>query len=173
MKVGHMNWRSRIVKRGTILASQITPHPQNPRKHPETQRHAVAASFDELGQIAPIVININNGYLVDGEERSWLALDQAEDVEIEAVWVDLTEAEHEKALVYLGATGELADYDPERLFPLLADIESPNSSINEMLSELAVVGARLIKEHIGGGIDPDPTPKQPKTCPHCGGIIDE
>jgi len=132
-----INWRSRIVRSGKILASQITPHPQNPRRHPQLQREAVAASFDELGQIAPIVLNVNNGYLVDGEERSWLALDQPGDVELDAIWVDLTEEEHLKALAYFDATGDLATYDRDVLDTLLRKVNSGSKAIQRMLSELA------------------------------------
>ena len=131
-----INWRSRIVKYGKIAASQITPHPNNPRKHPQLQRQAVAASFDELGQIAPVIINSNNGYLVDGEERSWLALGQGDDVEVDAIWVDLSEEEHNKALVYFDATGDLATYDAERLALLLEDVNSDDSAIQQMIKDL-------------------------------------
>lgn len=132
-----INWRSRIVKTGKIAASQIIPHPNNPRKHPELQRQAVAASFDELGQISPIVININNGWLVDGEERSWLALAQEGDVELDVVYVDLSEAEHLKALTYFDATGDLVTYDSARLDALLKEVSSDSPAIQQMLSELA------------------------------------
>ena len=132
-----INWRSRIVRTGKIAASQVTPHPHNPRRHPQLQRDAVTASFDELGQIAPIIINVNNGYLVDGEERSWLALDQPGDVELDAIWVDLSEDEHEKALLYFDATGDLASYDRDVLDALLREVDTDSNAIQQMLSELA------------------------------------
>ena len=166
-------WRSRIVNRGTILASQITPHPNNPRRHPEAQRKVVEASFRELGQIAPIIININNGYLVDGEERSWLALDQSDDVLVECVWVDLTEAEHEKALLYLDASGDLATYDPERLYPLLADLQSDDGAIHQMLANLAAEVGSLIEHDPMPPTIPSIPSKTVKTCPHCGRSIDD
>lgn len=131
-----INWRSRIVQTGTIRAADIIPHPQNPRYHPQAQREAVAASFDELGQIGRIIININNGYLVDGEERSWLALEQGDDTEVAVDWVDLTEEEHLKALAYYDATGLMATYDRERLDAITADLQSESSAINEMLEHL-------------------------------------
>lgn len=132
-----INWRSRIVKSGKIKASQITPHPNNPRRHPQIQRDAVAASFNELGQIARIVININNGYLVDGEERSWLALAQNGDVELDVDYVDLTEDEHLKALTYFDAITNLANYDAQTLDMLLHEVNSDSPAIQQMLSELA------------------------------------
>lgn len=145
-----INWRSRIVRSGTIKASQITPHPQNPRRHPQLQREAVAASFNELGQIARIVINVNNGYLVDGEERSWLALAQEQDVDVECDWVDLTEEEHLKALTYFDATTNLAYYDASTLDELLQEVNSDSPAIQQMLASLAA-GAGLYHE----GQDPN------------------
>jgi hypothetical protein len=164
-----INWRSRIVKYGKIRAGDITPHPQNPRRHPQLQREVVAASFDELGQIAPILINARNGYLVDGEERSWLALGQGDDVEVDAIWVDLSEEEHNKALVYFDATGDLATYDAERLALLLADVNSPSSAIQQMISELAenagVIPPNIdFKEYDESVADE----VQYCTCPNCG-----
>ena len=132
-----INWRSRITGTGKILASQITPHPQNPRRHPQHQREVVAASFEELGQIAPIIINVNNGYLVDGEERSWLALDQPDDVELDVIYVDLTEEEHQKALLYLDSSSALAQIDAERLDALLREVNSDAPAVQEMLAKLA------------------------------------
>jgi len=132
-----INWRSRIVRYDKIRASEITPHPQNPRRHPQFQRDVVAASFEELGQIAPIVINVNNGYLVDGEERSWLALDQDDDVELDVIYVDLTEEEHQKALLYLDHSASLAEIDAQRLDDLLRDVNSDQPAIQQMLAELA------------------------------------
>lgn len=139
MSTNHqVNWRSRIVKTGKILASQVTPHPQNPRKHPQNQRDAVAASFNELGQIAPIIININNGYLVDGEERSWLALGQQGDVELDVNYVDLTEDEHLKALAIFDATTLMAIYDTAILDELLREVNTDEPALQKMLAELAI-----------------------------------
>ncbi len=136
---GHpkINWRSRIVKTGKIAASQITPHPQNPRRHPQAQRDATAASFDVLGQIAPIIININNGYLVDGEERSWLALAQDGDVELDVNYVDLTEEEHLLALSIFDPIGALATYDAAVLDGLLREVETNSPVLDKLLADLA------------------------------------
>jgi ParB family transcriptional regulator, chromosome partitioning protein len=165
-----VNWRSRIVKTGKILASQVQPHPNNPRKHPQIQRDAVAASFDELGQIAPIIININNGLLVDGEERSWLALAQNQDVELDVIYVDLTEAEHLKALAYFDATGDLAVYDAAQLDALLQEVNSDSPAIQRMLSDLATdIGLTPPDfQPVDIGEQPRLDQKSPVICPECG-----
>jgi len=132
-----INWRSRIVKTGKVRAGDITPHPRNPRRHPAEQRKGVEASFDTLGQIAPIVINARNGYLVDGEERSWLALAQGDDTELDAVWVDLTEEEHDLALTVFDYITTMATYDRDRLDALLHEVKTDNPALQGMLAEMA------------------------------------
>lgn len=132
-----INWRSRIVKYGKIRADQIQPHPLNPRKHPIEQRKAVQASFDVLGQIAPVIINANNNYLVDGEERSWLALAQGDATEVDAIWVDLSEEEHNLALTVYDWTTQMAYYDKDNLGELLEQIDTDNADLQALLDSMA------------------------------------
>jgi len=132
-----INWRSRIVKYGKIRADQVTPHPNNPRKHPIAQRQAVEASFDVLGQIAPILINIRNGYLVDGEERTWLALSQGDETELDVVWIDLSEEEHALALASFDWITQMAYYDRPILESLLEEIDTDNAALQSLLSDMA------------------------------------
>ena len=155
----HINWRSRRVASGKILASQIVPHPNNPRRHPQIQRDAVADSFQEIGQIMPIIINVNNGYLVDGEERAWLALDQGRDVEVDVDYVDLTEAEHLKALLYLDATGQLATYDASALDFLIEAVKPQAAAIEQMLKSIVPKPSDTSTHDLY---------KKMITCPHCG-----
>jgi hypothetical protein len=163
-----INWRSRIVKSGKIKASELTPHPQNPVSHPPLQRDTVAASFDELGQIARVSVNINNGYLVDGEERAWLALDQPTDVELDCDWLDLTEEEHLKALVYLRATSELATYTPDVLDEILREVNSDSESIQMMLSQLAQDNNLLMPDDWKEYDETAADDVEYCTCPECG-----
>ena len=132
-----INWRSRIVKYGKIRADQVLAHPLNPRKHPIAQRQAVQASFDVLGQISPIMININNNYLVDGADRTWLALAQGDDTEIDAVWVDLSEKEHAIALTTFDWITQMATYDQDTLSDLLQSIDTNNEALQTLLDDLA------------------------------------
>lgn len=165
-----INWRSRFVKAGKIAASQIIPHPQNARIHPPLQRQAVAASFEQVGQIAPILININNGYLIDGAERSWLALDQPGDVELDCWYVDLTEEEHLYALATFDPITSLAGYDTERLDELLHEVNSDSPAIQQMLAQLATdIGLTPPDfQPVDMSEQPRLDQKKPITCPHCG-----
>lgn len=117
------SWRSRIVEYGKIEAGQVTPHPLNPKIHPYEQQLTTAEILEALGQIGPIIINKANGYLVDGEQRTWLALELKErtglTVELDVAYVELTEEEHEQALLTFDPVGELARPDPDRLKTLM------------------------------------------------------
>jgi len=166
-----INWRSRVVSTGKIKASQVTPHPQNPRRHPQNQRDTVAASFDELGQIAPIIINVNNGYLVDGEERSWLALSQGDETELDVIYVDLTDEEHLKALAYFDATTNLAYYDAQVFEDLLQQINTDSPALQQMLADVAeAVGFLLNPDGIEFKEYDESTADDVEycTCPNCG-----
>lgn len=137
MADNQVNWRSRRVKSGQIRAGELIPHPDNPKVHPQKQRDAVAGSISDLGQIAPILININNNYLVDGHERAWQALQEGEDTLVDADWVDLSEDEHRRALLILDAVGQLFQYDRDNLDALLRDVNTDDNRLSAMLSELA------------------------------------
>lgn len=143
-----VEWRSRIVRTGKIHASQLSPHSENPKVHPKAQQDAVAGSLSELGQIAPILINVNNGELVDGHERAWLALAQPDDPELDAVWVDLTEEEHAKALLMLDYTARLATYDRDKVDTLLHTVNSDKPDVQRLLADVAEKHGRGIPAHL-------------------------
>jgi len=170
------SWRSRRVKSGQIRAGDLIPHPSNPKFHPQKQRDAVAGSISDLGQIAPIIININNGYLVDGHERAWQALQEGEDTLVDADWVDLTEDEHNRALIILDAVGQLFTYDRDSLDNLLKEVQTDDARLQVMLSELAT--NQGITPPDFSPIDASELPRldqlEPKwvTCPHCGEKVD-
>ena len=53
-----------------VKVALITPHPKNPRIHPDGQLNSLGASFDEFGVVWPIVVD-DNYRLMAGEGR-WL-----------------------------------------------------------------------------------------------------
>ena len=52
-----INWRSRIVGHGKQAADQFTHHPSNPKFHPEAQRATLRGAINEVGQVAPVIVN--------------------------------------------------------------------------------------------------------------------
>ena len=120
-----------------LRAGDLCPHPENPKIHPEKQHGYVASSIDELGQIDSIKININNNYIVDGHDRAWLAIGYDEDMLVDVDWLDLTEDAHSKALMLFDYVGEFALWDKDVLDNLLQDVQTDDTRLQAMLSELA------------------------------------
>lgn len=128
-------WRLRRVKIGQVRADQLCPHPDNPKHHPWKQRTYTASSINSLGQLAPITVNLTNGYLVDGHDRAWLALDHGDDTLVEVDYVELTEDEHLLAMQILDETGQHFEYNRERLDSLLKQLQSDDSSMQAMIKD--------------------------------------
>lgn len=141
------DWRLRRVKTGRIRADQLCPHPDNPKYHPWKQRRYTAGSINSLGQLAPVTINLSNGYLVDGHDRAWLALQHGDETLVEVDYVELTEDEHLLAMQILDETGQYFEYDREKTEGLLKQLQETDSALqtilqgderlNAMLSDMA------------------------------------
>lgn len=129
------DWRNRIVRYGTQPADQFTANPRNPRKHPQKQRDAVAGSLDTLGWIAPVIVNVRTGYMIDGHERVWQALSNGGDVPF--VEVDLSEDEEALALASFDWITYLAEYDRDILDDLLREVNTDDAALQAVIAELA------------------------------------
>lgn len=154
------SWRSRIVGYGKVAADQVTPHPLNPKIHPYEQQLTTAEILEALGQIGPIIINRTNGYLVDGEQCTWLALELHErtgiSVELDVAYVELSEEEHEQALLTFDPVGDLAKPDPDRLKELLSRNQSSGphgDKLRERLKLQASLNRNELTSDPGSQID--------------------
>ncbi len=168
------DWRSRIIKFDRKPANQFTPHPMNPRKHPMAQREAVGASLGTFGQIAPVIENATNGYLVDGAERIWQALAQGDETLVDYVLIDLSEEEHEAVLKTYDGTTYLATYDMPTFEALAVNFDMPPAL--EVFDVNFVLGINELPELLANRILPDEFPEYDEsveddveyiTCPHC------
>lgn len=131
-------FRTRIKGYGRKPADQFVPHPANARLHPELQRRVVGELLGELGQIAPILESGFSGYLIDGHERVWQALNTTPISELDYAILDFqSEAEELRALATFDPVTGLATYDSTKLNDLLK-AANPNGSqaISEMMSHL-------------------------------------
>ena len=116
-------------------ASELAANPLNWRKHPQRQREAVQASLRELGWVAAVVENVRTGYLIDGHERVWQAMQNDEDVPV--LQVDLSEDEEKLALATFDPIGALAEADADALDALLREVNTGEAALQELLAELA------------------------------------
>ncbi|HOJ21828.1 MAG TPA: hypothetical protein PLY56_09860, partial [Armatimonadota bacterium] len=85
-------WRNRIVGYGEQPASQFLANPNNWRIHPQAQREALRGALNEVGWVQAVIVNRRTGYLVDGHERVWQAL-QNGDALVPYIEVDLSPEE--------------------------------------------------------------------------------
>ncbi len=130
------SWRNRIIGQGEQPASQFLANPNNWRAHPQNQRDALRGALNEVGWVQRVIVNRRTGYLIDGHERVWEAL-QNGDAAVPFVEVDLDEAEEAYVLATLDPIGAMAAADKEQLDALLREVQSGEAGIQAMLSELA------------------------------------
>ena len=130
-------WQNRIVRYGVQAADQFTANPRNPRRHPQTQRDAVKGSLDTLGFIAPVIVNRQSGFLIDGHERVMQALGQGDETPVPFIEVDLSEDEEALALASFDWITYMATYDQDTLSDLLKDIDTDNEALQALLDDIA------------------------------------
>lgn len=129
------SWENRIVEYGVVDAEKLIAHPQNFRKHPRVQEEALAGSLNDLGWIAPVIVNRLSGRVVDGHLRAKLASEHASPLPV--AYVELSEEEEKEALLALDPIAAMAEVDRERLCLLLAEVSSEEQGIKELLEHLA------------------------------------
>jgi hypothetical protein len=129
-------WRNRIVGEGEQPASQFIANPNNWRTHPQSQRDAMRGALNEVGWVQRVIVNRVTGYLIDGHERIWEAL-QNGDSNVPYVEVDLSEAEEAYVLATLDPLGAMAQADAAKLDELLREVQSSEAGIQQMLAKLA------------------------------------
>ena len=161
-------WRNRIVGEGEQPASQFVANPANWRVHPQNQRDAMRGALNEVGWVQRVIVNRRTGYLLDGHERVWQAL-QNGDAPVPYVEVDLDEAEEAYVLATLDPIGAMAQADKEQLDALLREVQSGEAGVQAMLAELAQdtgivppdVDFKEYDESVEGEVEYI-------TCPECG-----
>lgn len=129
-------FKNAIIRYGEQPASEFLAHPHNPRKHPDKQRKLVNASLKRFGWVAPVVVNVTTGYVIDGHERVWQALAEGDDTPVPFVEVQVPiELEAELIAVFDRITYE-AEYDSDNLQALLATINTDDEALGALLREM-------------------------------------
>jgi len=133
---GAGTFKNRIIGYGTKPADQFQAHPDNWRRHPQEQRDAMRAALTELGWIGVVVENVRTGYLVDGHERVWEAL-QNGNAEVPFVQVDISEEEEAYALATFDPIGQMAIADKEALDAVLRQVQTESAAIQQLVAQTA------------------------------------
>jgi DNA modification methylase len=133
---GHPDpWRTRIVGHGEESPDGLLPNPQNWRRHPRDQQHALSGALDEIGWVQQVIVNRTTGHLVDGHLRVELALARGEPL-VPVVYVDLSVDEERVVLASLDPIGAMAQADAATLAALLGEVTPSDEALRAMLEEL-------------------------------------
>lgn len=130
------SFRNRIIESGVKRADQFTAHPRNPKIHPAFQREVIKSLLGDIGWVTGVIESKNSGYLLDGHERVWAALDEGDGEPIPYTVVDVTEDEELKILATLDPSGYLAQQHGEVLKELMADMGERSEIVEQMLKSL-------------------------------------
>jgi ParB-like chromosome segregation protein Spo0J len=164
-----VTWESHVVGFDVVAPAEILRNPNNFRRHPEVQRAALRGSLNELGMIAPVIINRTTGHLLDGEAR----LDEYEAAGVPAVPVVYVEIPPEKeglALLSLDPIAAMAEVDRQQLAKLLEAAATTEQGLADMLAVMAeregIVPPDFDSVSVGdeGRLDQ----KTKVVCPECG-----
>ena len=127
--------RDRVIELRKVPANELIENPKNWRKHPPSQRSAMAGVLGEIGLAdAVIARETPEGLqLIDGHLRQEVMGNAL----VPVLVVDLTEEAADKSLLTLDPLTSMAITDTDKLLGLLGEAEFTNSSINDMLEALA------------------------------------
>lgn len=171
--------RNRIVGLTTKRASDLTANPLNWRSHPTAQRNAVSASLATLGWVDVVIENIETGYLIDGHERVWQAMENDEMVPVLQVRLSLDE--ERLALAVLDPLTSMAKTDGTVLDELLAVISCTNETLSAVLDSIAATSGLLLGDSESpfeeSMLQEESTSKEQSlnniVCPECGAMIEQ
>ena len=127
--------KSRIKKHVKVKASELVPHELNPRIHPEQQRQALQALYEEIGFARSLLAyELPDGRLklIDGHLRQ----EMTPDMELEVEVLDVNDEEARALLLSLDPLVRLAEYDDHALQELLRVTETDNAMLQAFWANL-------------------------------------
>ncbi len=127
--------RDRILELRRVCAADLRPHPRNWRTHPTAQHDALRGLLAEVGYASALLAReLNDGTLelIDGHLRAELTPDAV----VPVLVLDVDHREAEKLLATLDPVANLATASPVQLQSLLAEIDTENAAIQQMLDTL-------------------------------------
>jgi hypothetical protein len=130
--------RNRVIERRRMRTAELRPHPQNARRHPDTQARSLEAVIREVGQVGELYAYHSEKLdgaltLLDGHLR----LERFPDSEWDIAITDLTDTEAALMLASRDRVTELAEWDAAALDGLLQQVTTTDGDITELLSQLA------------------------------------
>ena len=127
--------RDRIVEFKRINASELTPHPQNWRKHPKEQQAAMSGILKEVGYVDALMVREHDGgyQIIDGHLRA----ETTPDSEVPVLVVDLDDAEAALVLATFDPLSAMAHASAEELCVLLQQVNTTDAALQAMLADVS------------------------------------
>jgi hypothetical protein len=156
-----MSPRHRIKGHRRVRAGDLVPHELNPRRHPEAQRAALVALYEEIGFARSLLAyELPDGRLklIDGHLRQSLDPDMEVDVEV----LDVNDEEARRLLLSLDPLVLLADYDTQVL-DRLRDATTTDSEVIRNLWQSLAANDAAVRDGLGRAREAD-RPAGPPEC---------
>lgn len=129
------NWNNRIVDYGEENPEDLLANPLNWRVHPKAQQVSLTGVLDDIGFIAPVIVNRTTGHMIDGHLRVSLSLRNGVP-KIPVVYVELSPEEESEALVTLDPIANMAVADMQNLESLIGNLGEIDDSVRLLIGEI-------------------------------------
>jgi hypothetical protein len=138
--------RNRIVEHVQVRAGDLMPHPDNFREHPDSQRAALRAAYEEIGFARSLLgYRLADGrmQLIDGHLRRDIDPDMLVTVEV----LDVNAEEARKLLLTIDPLAGLATTDGDTVARLLESTAADADVLNDLWQDLAR-GAQAVEDMV-------------------------
>lgn len=128
-----------------VPADQILAHPHNPKRHPGSQREIMRGLMDEVGWVAPMIVNVQTQHLIDGHMRVEEEITRGGTVPV--VYIDVPEADEPTILATFDPIRALAEQDDENLDWVLSEAQVQSDYLVQFLAGQRQHIDELVRDH--------------------------
>ncbi len=133
---GQKRWENQIIRYADEDPESLLANPANFRVHPRNQQLALSGTLDEIGWIAPVIVNDVTQHVIDGHLRVSLAISKGEPT-VPVAYVSLSPEAEKLALATFDPLSAMAATDAEQLSALLQEVSTGDAAVQAMLDGLA------------------------------------
>lgn len=169
-------WAINIVGYELVPPDQLLAHPDNPKIHPGEQRDVMRGMLDEIGFIAPMIVNRRTEHVLDGHMRIEEAITRGQPT-VPVMFVDVPEEREPEVLALFDPIRGLAKTDDAKLQLLLGQSNAQNAHLVAFLAQMKTLTPKLLGEDTADLTPPADPITQPgdlwilgghTVCPKCG-----
>lgn len=111
----------------------LTPHPENPKKHPHRQRQAFLALHEDVGWAGAVVLNRITNNIVDGHMRREEAIKKG--ITVPLLIGEWTPEQERKLLLMKDPIGSMAQYQAEAMTALTESVHTQLQTLKDRASQ--------------------------------------